>query len=88
VKTCDGRSQLTRFPKVDDLKKSILWWKGPYFLWKSKKYWPEMYVLTPDDTSKEEMKKEYGNFNFPIVPTTKDLTINRLNPSNYSVGPC
>jgi hypothetical protein len=32
------------------------------------------------------MKKEYANFNISMVTTEEDLRINRLNPSNYSVG--
>lgn len=77
----------TRFPKVDDLKKSNLWWKGPDFLWKPERDWPPKFIPTPDDAGKEEMKKEYANFSISDVPTTKDMKINRLNPSNYSVGP-
>jgi hypothetical protein len=76
----------TRFPKVDDLKKSKLWWNGPEFLMKSEEHWPEKFIPTPDDAGKEEMKKEYANFNISMVTTEKDLRINRLNPLNYSVG--
>jgi hypothetical protein len=39
----------------------------------------------PDDAAKEEMKKEYANFNISIFTTEKDLQINQLIPSNYSV---
>ncbi len=76
----------TRFPKVDDLKKSKLWWNGPEFLKESEEHWPEKFIPTPDDAGKEEMKKEYSNFNISTVTTDKDLRINRLNPSNYSFG--
>jgi hypothetical protein len=76
----------TQFPKVDDLKKSKLWWNGPDFLLKSEEHWPEKFIPTPDDAGKEEMKKEYASFNILKVTTEKDLQINRLNPSNYSVG--
>ena len=76
----------TRFPKVDDLKKSKLWWNGPDFLLKSEEHWPEKFIPTPDAAGKEEMKKEYANFYISMVTTKKNLRIARLNPSNYSVG--
>jgi hypothetical protein len=75
----------TQFLKVDDLKNSKLWWNGPDFLLKSEEHWPEKFILTPDDAGKEEMKKEYANFNISMVTTENDLQINRLNPSNFSV---
>ncbi len=63
----------TWFPKVDDLKKSKLWWNGPDFLSKSEEHWPKKFIPTPDDAGKEEMKKEYANFNISMVTTEKDL---------------
>jgi len=63
-----------------------LWWNGPDFLLNSKEHWPEKFISTPDDAVKEEMKKEYSNFNILMVTTEKDLRINQLNQLNYSVG--
>ncbi len=73
----------TRFPKVEDLKKSELWWKGPKFLWKNEEHWPPKFIPVPDDAGREEMKREYANFYVYKTPTNR---VNRLNPSNYSVG--
>ena len=77
----------TRFPKVDDLKKSDLWWKGPEFLRDIESQWPPKFVPTPDDAGKEEMKKEYQNFKICVAPTKEETRILELiDPSNYSVS--
>ena len=79
----------TRFPKVDDLKKSNLWWQGPDFLRKIESQWPPKFIPTPDDAGKEEMKKEYAsNYFLSVDPKIKPTILSRkINPENYSVDP-
>jgi hypothetical protein len=78
----------TRFPKVDDLKKSDLWWNGPDFLRKGESQWPPKFVPTPDDAGKEEMKKEYANFRVFVEPKIAPTLLSRkIDPKNFSVDP-
>jgi hypothetical protein len=65
-----------------------LWWNGLDFHQKGDTYWPPKFVPTPNDTGKEEMKKEYANFHISIaLKTAPTILSKKINPKNYSVNP-
>jgi len=75
----------TRMPKITELAKNKLWWKGPDFLMKKEIEWPPIFVPPScDEDAKDEFKKTYLNASNAQIIVDHNKQI--LNPDNYSVG--
>ncbi len=76
----------TRFPSIDSLTTSTLWWNGPEFLLKEEIHWPKRFVpASTNEDGKDEFKKSLIN-NIAHVTFKEDRTKIVLCPTKYSVG--
>jgi hypothetical protein len=71
----------TRLPKISDLARSKLWWKGPRFLYDSMTSWPKPLIPPKeiDDEAKDDFKKLFTG---QIDIAQQGL----LDPSKFSFG--